>query len=106
MRSCGAPMLFGVVVLCSSASSAQIPALKSAPATADERIALYERWVSAEPANIGNQTLLAGAYSQKTRETTDYRYLDRASKIGERVLAQTRDYEAFPLRNLSYHNTQ
>ena len=93
-------MLFGVVVLCSSASSAQIPGLKSAPATADERIALYERWVSADPANIGNQTLLAGAYIQKTRETTDYSYLDRASKIVERVLAQTRDYEALRLRNL------
>src|SRR5258707_6246625 len=81
-------------------SFAQIPGFNGKPITTDDRITLYEGWVGADQANIANQTLLAGAYIQKTRETTDFSYLDRASKIVDSVLAKKKDYEAMRLRNL------
>lgn len=86
--------------LVSIAAFGQSVGIKTGALTTDDRIALYERWVSADPGNISNQTLLAGAYIQKTRETTDYGYLDRASKIINKILAQKREYEALRLRNL------
>ncbi len=88
------------LLLFSAAAFAQVQGLKTGPITTDDKISLYERWVAADPTNISNQTLLAGAYIQKTRETTDYGYLNRASKIIDKVLAQKRDYEALRLRNL------
>lgn len=64
--------------------------------------------VKSDPANLSYQNKLAAAYIQKTRETTDYSYLDRAAKIVEQVLAhQKNDYEALRLRNiieLNRHN--
>jgi len=66
----------------------------------DQQIKLYESWVSKDPANISSRTLLAGAYIQKTRETTDFDYLNRASKILDGVLAEKQDYEALRLRNI------
>ena len=79
---------------------AQVPGFNGKPITTDDRIALYEGWVLGDPANSGNQTLLAAAYLQKTRETTDFSYLDRASKIVDKILAAKQDYEAMRLRNL------
>ncbi len=66
----------------------------------DQQIQLYQSWVAKDPANISNQTLLAGAYVQKTRETTNFDYLNRASKILDSVLAEKQDYEALRLRNI------
>ncbi len=86
--------------LFSLAASAQLPGFNGKPITTDNRIALYEQWVASDPANTSNQTLLAAAYIQKTRETTDFSYLDRASKIIDNVLALKKDYEALRLRNL------
>ena len=79
---------------------AEVPGFNGKPITTDDRIALYEGWVAGDPVNTANQTLLAGAYIQKTRETTDFSYLDRASKIIDRILAARNDYEALRLRNL------
>ena len=79
---------------------AEVPGFNGKPITTDDRIALYEGWVAGDPVNTANQTLLAGAYIQKTRETTDFSYLDRASKIIDRILAAKYDYEALRLRNL------
>ena len=79
---------------------AEVPGFNGKPITTDDRIALYEGWVAGDPVNTANQTLLAGAYIQKTRETTDFSYLDRASKIIDRILAAKNDYEALRLRNL------
>ena len=79
---------------------AQVPGFNGKPVTTDDRIALYEGWVAADLANTANQTLLAGAYIQKTRETTDFSYLDRAAKIIDKTLAVKKDYEAMRLRNL------
>lgn len=66
----------------------------------DQLIQLYQRWVSDEPGNITKKTLLAGAYIQKTRETTDFDYLNRAAKILDAVLAEDQDFEALHLRNI------
>ncbi|HEV2689709.1 MAG TPA: tetratricopeptide repeat protein [Bryobacteraceae bacterium] len=88
-----------LLVLMFTPASAQIPALNDS-ITTDKRIALYEQWVAADPASISNRDLLAAAYIQKTRETTDYGYLVRASKIIDQVLSEKKDYEALRLRNL------
>jgi tetratricopeptide (TPR) repeat protein len=74
---------------------AQVPAI-----TTDQQITLYQSWVTKDPADISNRTLLAGAFIQKTRETTDFGYLDRASKILDGVLKEHQDYEALRLRNI------
>ena len=87
-------IFFGVVIL-ALAASAQAPN----PNT-DQLIQIYQGWVSKDPANISKKTLLAGAYIQKTRETSDFDYLNRASKILEGVLAEDEDYEALRLRNI------
>src|SRR5690349_17758565 len=87
-----------LVVLCPFAIG-QIPKL-DAPVTTDRKIALYEQWVAGDPHNISNRTLLTAAYIQKARETYDYGYLDRASKIVDQILAEKNDYEARRLRNL------
>lgn len=92
------PALF--ITLLSTLASAQLPKFGSGPMTTDERIHIYEQWVAADSKSISNQTLLAAAYIQKTRETSDYGYLDRASKIVDKVLTERKDYEALRLRNL------
>ncbi len=66
----------------------------------DQQIKLYQDWLAKDPASISSRTLLAGAYVQKTRETTDFDYLNRASKILQGVLAEKQDYEALRLRNI------
>ena len=43
--------------------------------------------IHSKPENLGLQSQLAGVYIQKTRETTDFSYLDRASKILDNVVA-------------------
>jgi tetratricopeptide (TPR) repeat protein len=68
--------------------------------TTDQQITLYQSWVAKDPSSISNRTLLAGAFIQKTRETTDFGYLDRASKILAGVLSEHQDYEALRLRNV------
>ncbi len=66
----------------------------------DQQITLYQNWVAKDPSSISNRTLLAGAYIQKTRETTDFGYLDRALKILDGVLSEKQDHEALRLRNI------
>ena len=43
----------------------------------DDRISLYNAMVQGKPENLHYQVLLAGAYIQKMRETTDFSYIDR-----------------------------
>ena len=52
----------------------------------DQQIALYQKQTAAQPSNPHLQNLLASAYIQKVRESTDFTYLDRASKIVDGVL--------------------
>src|SRR5207237_6616941 len=87
------PLIVGVVW-------AQIPKFGAGSMTTDERIKVYEQWVAADPKSTANQNLLAAAYIQKTRESSDYGYLDRASRIVDKILAAKKDYEALRLRNL------
>jgi tetratricopeptide (TPR) repeat protein len=61
----------------------------------DERISMYSLLTTAKPRDLHYQNLLAEAYVQKTRETTDYSYLDRAIAILDKVLtADSSNYEA------------
>jgi tetratricopeptide (TPR) repeat protein len=64
----------------------------------DDRIAMYSALAAVKPVNPHYSVLLAGAYVQKTRETTDYSYLDRAVSILDDVLSQDgSNYEALRL---------
>jgi tetratricopeptide (TPR) repeat protein len=66
----------------------------------DQQIALYQKQAAAQPASARFQNLLASAYIQKVRESTDFTYLDRASKIVDGVLsADAGNYEAMRLRS-------
>jgi tetratricopeptide (TPR) repeat protein len=74
----------------------------------DDRIAMYQSLVQAKPDDLHYQNLLAGAFIQKVRETTDFSYLDRASQILENVISlDSQNYEALRLRSeveLERHN--
>jgi tetratricopeptide (TPR) repeat protein len=64
----------------------------------DDQIALYSTMAASRPDNQHYKVLLASAYVQKTRETTDYSYLDRAIAILNDVLASdSSNYEALRL---------
>jgi tetratricopeptide (TPR) repeat protein len=64
----------------------------------DERIAAYEKLAASGDPHA--QNLLAGAYIQKMRETTDFGYIDRAARIVDRALAAApENYEALRLRS-------
>lgn len=61
----------------------------------DDRVSMYSLMARSKPDDPHYQVLLASAYVQKTRETTDYSYLDRAAAILKNVLAGDRaNYEA------------
>jgi tetratricopeptide (TPR) repeat protein len=64
----------------------------------DDRIAMYSAMSQSKPDNAHYQVLLASAYVQKTRETTDYSYLDRAaSLLGNALTSDGSNYEALRL---------
>jgi tetratricopeptide (TPR) repeat protein len=92
--------LLALAAFCAMLPAQTVTGSLAPPVSTDDRIAVYQGWAAADPTNIQNQTLLAAAYIQKTRETTDFSYLDRAAKIIDKVLAGRRDYEALRLRNL------
>lgn len=65
----------------------------------DDRIAMYDLMAKTKPDNAHYQVLLAGAFVQKTRETTDYSYLERAAALLDRVISDdAANYEALRLR--------
>jgi tetratricopeptide (TPR) repeat protein len=62
----------------------------------DDRIAKIQK----QPVNAVTQCLLAKAYIQKMRETVDFGYLDRASKLVDNVLIHdAANFEAIRLRS-------
>jgi len=66
----------------------------------DERIAAYQKLASSKPDDLHYQNLLAGAYIQKMRETTDFGYIERAEKLVAHTLsAEATNYEALRLRS-------
>jgi tetratricopeptide (TPR) repeat protein len=52
----------------------------------DVRIKTFEKLLSAKPDDLTLQSGLVSAYLQKVRETSDFGYLDRASKIVNHIL--------------------
>lgn len=52
----------------------------------DVRIKTFEKLLAASPDDLKLQSGLISAYLQKVRETSDFGYLDRASKIVDRIL--------------------
>ena len=54
--------------------------------TTDDRIKTFEKLLAASPDNRKLQSGLVSAYLQKVRETSDFDYLTRASKIVDRIL--------------------
>ncbi len=86
-------------------ASAQVPSITGNRTSkddfgTDQQIKLYQDWVSKDPTSVSSRTLLAGAYIQKTRETTDFDYLNRAKKILDSALSEKQDSEALHMRNV------
>src|ERR1700760_2791435 len=52
----------------------------------DERIKAYERLLQSSPHDPRIQSALVSEYLQKVRESADAAYLDRASKLVDRML--------------------
>jgi len=68
---------------------------QAASMNTDDRVAMYSLMAKTKPDDAHYQVLLAGAYVQKTRETTDYSYLDRATAILSNVVSEdSSNYEA------------
>ncbi len=83
-----------------SALAGRVLAEQASRMKTDERIAMYGSMIQARPENLHYQNLLAGAYIQKMRETTDFSYLDRAAQIvGSVISADSSNYEALRLRS-------
>jgi tetratricopeptide (TPR) repeat protein len=55
-------------------------------ATTDQRIATYQKLLATSPSDVKLEIGLISAYLQKLRETSDFGYLDRASKLVDRML--------------------
>ena len=74
----------------------------------DERIKMYEVMAQAQPQRPHYRNLLASAYIQKVRETTDFSYLERAGSLLDAVLSEDpNEYEALRLKlevELERHN--
>ncbi len=52
----------------------------------DERITSYQKLLAASPSDVKLQIGLISAYLQKLRETSDFGYLNRASKLVDKML--------------------
>ena len=71
-----------------------------AHATSDERIKAYETMLRASPDDSRLLANLVSAHLQKLRETGDYRYLDQASQLVDRMLARDGgNFEALRFEN-------
>ena len=107
MRNRLIPLLLTAVAACAQSNADRLIgaladrslAEKVAGMKTDDRVAMYSLLAKTKPDNLHYQVLLAGAYVQKTRETTDYTYLDRADSILDGVLsADSENYEALRLQ--------
>ncbi|SRR5579864_7104904 len=95
-------MLTAVLCTVSWAQEADSDRLVAAAAhmKTDERIVAYQKLATAKPDDLHFQNLLAGAYIQKMRETTDFGYIERAEKLVAHTLtAESSNYEALRLRS-------
>jgi Putative Zn-dependent protease, contains TPR repeats len=93
-------LLFPLLAFAQRRSPDRSLADRASELNTDQQIALYQKQSAAQPSNAHFQNLLASAYVQKVRESTDFTYLDRASKILDSVLgADAGNYEAMRLRS-------
>src|SRR3954471_12014773 len=72
-----------------STAARRLAATPDAPrpgATTDQRIAVLQATVRAQPARADGYTLLAGAYRQKVRETGDATFYAKADGLTARAL--------------------
>ena len=80
---------------------------RAARMTTDQRIDFYRSLVSAKPESARYKVLLAATFLQKMRETTDFGYITRASKVLDEVFTtDPANYDALCLRaqvQLEYH---
>lgn len=93
---------FLLLVIAAAAVSAfgQTGGIPLAALKTDDQISALQVLIKSKPENLALETQLAGTYIQKTRETTDFGYLDRASKIVDNVIAaDSQDYQALRLRS-------
>src|SRR5438132_10003260 len=90
-----------LILLVSPLLLAQRPAPnQSIAGSGDRQIEINQKQAAAQPANLHFQNLLASAYIQKVRESQDFSYLDRASKIVDAVLdSDAGNYEGMRLRS-------
>ena len=66
----------------------------------DQKILMYQKLREAKPENLRYHNLLATAYLQKMRETTDPAFLASASRVIDEVLAaDSANYEALRIQN-------
>lgn len=82
-------------------------AARAARMKTDEQIAFYQDLVRTRPEVLGFKVRLSSALLQKMRETTDFDYVDRASRIVDDVLRiDPPNYDALRLKTsiqLEYH---
>ncbi len=75
-------------------------AMHVAGLTTDERVGFYQTIAAHQPDELRYQNLLALAQIQKTRETQNFSYLDRADRIVQEVLSRDAgNYEALRVRS-------
>ncbi len=81
--------------------------VRAARMTTDQRIDFYRSLVTAKPESSRYKVLLAATFLQKMRETTDFGYVSRASKVLDEVLtSDPSNYDALCLQaqiQLEYH---
>lgn len=89
-----------LVIAAAASAFGQTGGIPLAILKTDDQISALQVLIKSKPENLALETQLAGTYIQKTRETTDFGYLDRASKIVDTVLAaDAQDYQALRLRS-------
>jgi tetratricopeptide (TPR) repeat protein len=80
---------------------------RAARMTTDQRIDFYRSLAAVKPESARYKVLLAATFLQKMRETTDFGYITRASKVLDEVLtSDPSNYDALCLRaqiQLEYH---
>jgi tetratricopeptide (TPR) repeat protein len=108
MKPSLAVFLFASALAAQSSSETILSALKDRAIVnnvermkTDDRIRMYQTLVDTNENNRDYRNLLASAYIQKVRETSDFSYLERAARAVESVLNEEgSNYEALRLRSL------
>ena len=75
------------------------PKDETAGFTTDRKISYWQQRLTADPKDLNAALKLSAAFLQKTRETADFSYVDKAASLVDRVFTASPDnYEALRLR--------